>query len=433
MKVLVVGSGGREHALVKGILRNPAVTEVYALPGNGGIAKETKVTCVPGNAEDVAAVAAFAASVDDLALAVIGPDDPLALGLADEIRKLGIPCFGPSKAGAQLESSKIFAKEFMRRHGIPTADFAVFNSLDKALAYVEEASLPLVVKADGLAKGKGVTVARTREEAREAVRACLEQKVFGQSGERILIEECLEGPEVTVLAFCDGETLIPMVPSMDHKAACDGDKGPNTGGMGVIAPNPFYDAETAALCEERIFRPTLEGLRKDGLPYRGCLYFGLMLTKDGPKVIEYNSRFGDPEAQAVLPLLETDLLTILLATAEGRLRETQVRFSDKASCCVVLASQGYPGKLENQGVTLALPQDLPDVTLYHAGTKLEGGRLVVSGGRVLGITAVADTLEQAIAKAYEFLTECLFYKAQYRTDIGQKALTYLAGDKERKK
>lgn len=430
MKILVVGSGGREHALIKGILKNPAVTEIYALPGNGGIAKEPKVTCVPIGAEEVLAVAAFAGSVEGLELAVIGPDDPLAMGLADLLRKRGIPCFGPSMDGARLESSKVFAKEFMQRHNIPTARFSVFSSVEKALSLVKQAPLPLVVKADGLAKGKGVVVAKTRKTAMAAVLDSLENKVFGKSGERILIEECLEGPEVSVLAFCDGKTLIPMVSSMDHKAALNGDEGPNTGGMGVVAPNPFYDEKMAALCWDVIFKPTLEGLQKESISYQGCLYFGLMLTKDGPKVIEYNCRFGDPEAQAVLPLLQSDLLSVLMATAQGKLSEATVSFAKQASCCVVLASKGYPGKLENQGAVILVPEEKPGVIAYHAGTKLEKDGLTARGGRVLGITAVADTLEQAVSKAYAAVPDYLFYEAHYRTDIGKTALAYLTASRE---
>ena len=359
--------------------------------------------------------------------AVVTPDDPLCLGMADALEHIGVPVFGPSKAAAQIEGSKVFAKGLMRKYGIPTAACEVFDDFEAALAYVDAAPLPIVVKADGLALGKGVTVAQTREEARSAVRAAMCERVFGESGARLVIEEYLEGPEVSVLSFTDGHTLVPMVSSMDHKRALDGDLGPNTGGMGTVAPNPWYTPEIAAECMERIFLPTMRAMNAEGRTFRGCLYFGLMLTKDGPKVIEYNCRFGDPETQVVLPLLDTDLLEIMEATAAGRLAEVDIRWKPGSACCVILASGGYP-KAYKKGLPISgleengqLPGEPAEV--FHAGTKLESGRYYTNGGRVLGITATASSLEEAVSRAYAAADRISFEGLHRRGDIGARALS----------
>jgi len=350
----------------------------------------------------------------------VTPDDPLALGMVDALEAAGIPCFGPEKKAAVIESSKVFAKELMKKYGIPTARYEVFTDRDAALAYLETAPLPAVIKADGLALGKGVIIAQTQQEARDAIAAMMVDKKFGRSGERVVIEEFLTGPEVSVLSFTDGETVVPMVSSMDHKRALDGDEGPNTGGMGTVAPNPYYTADAAARCMEEIFLPTIRAMRAEGRTFRGCLYFGLMLTPDGPKVIEYNCRFGDPETQVVLPLMESDLLTVMQACRDGRLAETEVKFSDGAACCVVMASEGYPGAYE-KGYEITVD---PDVTarIYVAGAKLSGGRLLTGGGRVLGVVATAADLESAVAEAYRQVEKVHFDNAYYRRDIGRRAL-----------
>ncbi len=421
MKVLVIGGGGREHALITKLAESPDIDKLYCAPGNGGIAALAE--CVAIAATDVEKLAAWAQK-HEVEYVVVAPDDPLCLGLVDLLQEKGIPAFGPSKAAARIEGSKVFAKELMEQNHIPTAKCAVFDSMVGAMGYIAEGPVPLVVKADGLALGKGVIICHNRAEAAEAVRDMLEKKKFGASGSRVVIEEFLEGPEVSVLAFTDGETLVPMVSSMDHKRALDGDKGLNTGGMGVIAPNPYYTEEIAQQCMETIFLPTLRAMNAMGNPFKGCLYFGLMLTKDGPKVIEYNCRFGDPEAQAVLPLLQTDLFAILRHVTAGTLKDADVRFSSGASCCVVLASGGYPLAYEKGKSIrgLAAVKSLPDTWVFHAGTKKEGKQIVTSGGRVLGVTAVADTLPLAIARAYEAADKITFDGAHMRTDIGQKAL-----------
>ncbi len=417
MKILVVGSGGREHAIIKKLKENPEVTEVFAAPGNGGIAADA--ICLPIGATDIAGIVSFSKE-NSIDYAVVTPDDPLALGAVDALNAVGIPCFGPKANAAIIEGSKIFAKNLMKKYGIPTAAYEVFDSLEKALTYVKSAPLPMVVKADGLALGKGVIIAKTREEAIGAVRSMMEDKVFGVSGSRVVIEEFLEGPEVSVLSFTDGETLIPMVSSMDHKRALDGDQGLNTGGMGTIAPNPYYTEDVAEFCMEKIFVPTIRAMKAEGRPFRGCLYFGLMITKDGPKVIEYNCRFGDPETQVVLPLLKSDLLTIMQATTNGTLTEDLVKFSEEAACCVVLASKGYPEKYE-KGYEISLPEKL-DGQVYVAGAKLSGGKLTTSGGRVLGAVAVSKDLSGAIDKAYALVSKIHFDNAFYRRDIGARAL-----------
>ena len=418
MKLLVVGGGGREHVIIRKLKENPAVEKIWCLPGNGGIAADAE--CVPSiGVKDIDAIAAFAAA-HGIDYAVVSQDDPLALGAVDALNAVGVACFGPDKAAAEIESSKIFSKNLMHKYGIPTARYEVFTDADAALAYLETAPIPTVVKADGLALGKGVVIAMTRGEARDAVQHMMRDRQFGASGERIVIEEFLEGPEVSVLSFTDGETVVPMVSSMDHKRAGDGDTGLNTGGMGTVAPNPYYTKEIAERCMREIFLPTVAAMNAEGRPFRGCLYFGLMLTPDGPKVIEYNCRFGDPETQVVLPLLETDLLTVMQATTNGTLAETQVRFSKKHACCVVMASDGYPTHYE-RGFAIEIPAAvLPHV--YVAGAAQKDGALVTSGGRVLGVTAVADTLSDAIRGAYARVGTIHFENAFYRHDIGARAM-----------
>lgn len=417
MKLLVVGGGGREHAIIKKLKENPTVGTIYALPGNGGIAADA--VCVPIAATDIDAICDFAAE-NGVDYAVVAPDDPLAAGCVDALTARGVPCFGPTKAAAEIESSKVFAKNLMRKYGIPTADYRVFTSAAEAEAYLASAPLPTVIKADGLALGKGVVIAETREAAMDAVRGMMEDKKFGASGETIVVEEFLTGPEVSVLAFTDGETLCPMVSSMDHKRALDGDRGPNTGGMGAVAPNPYYTPAIAAECMEKIFLPTIRAMRAEGRPFRGCLYFGLMLTPRGPKVIEYNCRFGDPETQAVLPLLESDLLTVMRAVTDGTLDKTPVRWRAGCSCCVVLASEGYPQHYET-GFPIAVPDDLP-AEVFVAGAKERDGALYTAGGRVLGCTCVARSLREAVDGAYRAAARISFENVYYRHDIGAKAL-----------
>ncbi len=424
MKIMVIGGGGREHAIVKKLKENPAVDTIYCLPGNGGIAADA--VCVPEiGAKDIPAQVEFA-KTHGVEYAVVAPDDPLALGAVDALSAAGVPCFGPSAKAAEIESSKVFAKELMKKYGIPTAQYAVFSDMAEALAYLDGHDAPIVVKADGLALGKGVTVAQTREEAKSAVRAMMEDRVFGASGSRVVIEECLTGPEVSVLCFTDGETVAPMVSSMDHKRAGDGDRGPNTGGMGAVAPNPYYTPEIARTCMETIFLPTVRAMRAEGRTFRGCLYFGLMLTPDGPKVIEYNCRFGDPETQAVLPLLKSDLLTVMQAVTNGTLAQTPVEFSNGASCCVVLASDGYP-KTYQTGFPISVSDEAaPHV--FFAGARQADGQLVTAGGRVLGVTAVSGSLSGAVREAYRLAGQIGFANKYCRGDIGRKALAALEDD-----
>ena len=417
MDVLVVGGGGREHALIRKIKENPRVRTLYALPGNGGIAQDA--VCVPIAATDIDAMVAFARE-KAIDFAVVAPDDPLALGAVDALHAAGIRCFGPEKAAARIESSKSFAKALMRAHHIPTAAWAVFDREEDALAHVRAGRFPVVIKADGLALGKGVVIAQDLGEAENALRAMMREGAFGRSGRRVVVEEFLTGPEVSVLAFTDGNTVRPMVASMDHKRALDGDQGPNTGGMGVIAPNPFYTPDIAERCMREIFEPTARALREMGCPFKGCLYFGLMLTADGPKVIEYNCRFGDPEAQAVLALLQSDLLTILEAVEDERLAEAEVRFSRDASCCVMIVSGGYPGAYA-KGVPVHIDPLPEDVCLLHSGTAEKDGGLVTAGGRVLGVVATAPTLSQAVRRAYDAAPCVRFDGAFYRRDIGRRA------------
>ncbi len=418
MNILLVGSGGREHAILQKLRENPEVETVYVLPGNGGMAGEG--TCVDIAAKDVPSIVDFA-KTHPVDFAVVAPDDPLVLGAVDALNAVGIPCFGPTQKAAMIEGSKVFAKQLMKKYGIPTARYEVFTDLKAALQYVETCPIPTVVKADGLALGKGVIIAQTRQEARDALRSMMEDKVFGQAGSQVVIEEFLTGPEVSVLSFTDGETLVPMVSSMDHKRALDGDRGLNTGGMGTVAPNPYYTPEIAQTCMDTIFLPTIRAMKAEGRPFRGCLYFGLMLTADGPKVIEYNCRFGDPETQVVLPLLESDLLTIMKATAEGKLAESEVKWRDGNACCVVLASRGYPTKYE-KGFSLTLPKTKENEYIYVAGAAMEDGVLKTNGGRVVGAAVVADTLESAIAGAYDLAGRIHFDNAYCRSDIGQRAL-----------
>ena len=422
MKVMVIGGGGREHAIVKKLKQNPVVTELYCLPGNGGIAGDA--VCVPIAATDLEGIDAFAKE-RQIDYAVVTPDDPLALGAVDLLEAAGVPCFGPRKNAAVIEASKVFAKELMKRYGIPTARYEHFDDMEAALHYLQTAPMPAVVKADGLALGKGVIIAQTLREAEEAVRAMMEGKRFGKSGERIVIEEYLEGPEISVLSFTDGETLIPMVSSMDHKRAGEEDTGLNTGGMGTVAPNPFYTPEVAERCMREIFLPTIRAMAAEGRPFKGCLYFGLMLTKEGPKVIEYNCRFGDPETQVVLPLLKTDLLTVMQAVTAGRLADCPVEFSTDAAACVIMASKGYPGSYE-KGYPITIPADL-NAEVYVAGAREQNGQLLTSGGRVLGVTAVAPSLPEALNKAYVAAARIHFENAYYRRDIGKRALAAQEG------
>ncbi|HIR63654.1 MAG TPA: phosphoribosylamine--glycine ligase [Candidatus Faecousia faecigallinarum] len=420
MHILVVGGGGREHAIIKKLRENPAVTEIYALPGNGGMAGQAK--CVPIAATDIDGIVEFART-HPVDYAVVTPDDPLVLGCVDRLNAIGIPCFGPKQNAAMLEGSKAFAKGLMKKYGIPTANYQVFTRLDEALAYLETAPMPTVVKADGLALGKGVLICATRAEAEQAVTDMMVNAKFGASGATVVIEEFLEGPEVSVLAFTDGKTVKPMVSSMDHKRAGDGDTGLNTGGMGTVAPNPYYTPEIAQQCMAEIFLPTIRAMAAEGRPFSGCLYFGLMLTKTGPKVIEYNCRFGDPETQVVLPLLKSDLLTVMQATTNGTLAETPVEFSDQWACCVITASAGYPEHYA-KGFPITMTAEAAAHTDV-AGAKLADGRLVTAGGRVTGTTAVAGTLAGAIREAYRLANQVEFANAYRRRDIGQRALQAL--------
>ena len=417
MKILVVGGGGREHAIIKKIKENESVEKIYALPGNGGIARDAE--CVNIGAKDIENIVAFAVE-NKIDYAVVAPDDPLVLGCVDALEAKGIPCFGPRANAAIIEGSKVFSKELMKKYGIPTAACEVFDNVDSALEYIATAPIPTVIKADGLALGKGVIIAFTREEAVDAVKSMMCDKAFGKSGDRIVVEEFLEGPEVSVLSFTDGKTVVPMISSMDHKRIGEGDTGLNTGGMGTVAPNPYYTEKVADECMEKIFLPTINAMNAEGRTFKGCLYFGLMLTKDGPKVIEYNCRFGDPETQVVLPLLESDLLTVMQAVTNETLSETEVKFSNSNACCVIMASKGYPESYEK-----GYPIEIPEETLknvYVAGGALKDGTLVTSGGRVLGVTAIAKTLPEAIDASYKLVNTIKFENSYIRRDIGARAL-----------
>ena len=420
MKLLVVGGGGREHTIIRSLKKNAAVEVIYAAPGNGGIAADA--VCTGICATDIDKIVAFAVE-KAIDYAVVAPDDPLVLGCVDALNEKGIPCFGPKANAAIIEGSKVFSKNLMKKYGIPTASYEVFTEMDAALKYLETAPIPTVIKADGLALGKGVIIAMTREEAMDAVRSMMADKVFGKSGDQIVIEEFLTGPEVSVLAFTDGNCVKPMVSSMDHKRVGDNDTGLNTGGMGTVAPNPYYTDAIAQECMETIFLPTINAMNAEGRTFKGCLYFGLMLTPNGPKVIEYNCRFGDPETQVVLPLLESDLLTIMQATTNGTLAETEVKFADKHACCVILASNGYPSSYK-KGFEITMTEEAAAHT-YVAGGKLEGDKLVTSGGRVTGTTAIADSLEDAIKEAYRISDGVKFEGAYRRSDIGRRALQAL--------
>ena len=417
MKILVVGGGGREHAIIRSLKKNPAVETIFALPGNGGIAADA--TCVAISATDVDAITAFAVE-NAIDYAVVAPDDPLVLGCVDALEAKGIPCFGPNKAAAIIEGSKAFSKDLMKKYGIPTAAYEIFTDLQAALAYLETAPIPTVIKADGLALGKGVIIAQTRQEALDAVTDMMAGAKFGKSGSTVVIEEFLTGPEVSVLAFTDGRCVKPMVSSMDHKRAGDGDTGLNTGGMGTVAPNPYYTDAMAVRCMDEIFLPTIAAMNAEGRTFQGCLYFGLMLTPNGPKVIEYNCRFGDPETQVVLPLLESDLLTVMQACTNGKLEHTPVLFTRKHACCVITAAAGYPESYPKGMPITFTPEAL--AATFVAGAKLEDGRLVTAGGRVTGTTAIADSLEEAIREAYRLADGVVFDHAYRRSDIGQRAL-----------
>ena len=416
MKIMVVGGGGREHAIIKKIKENKDVTEIFAVPGNGGMAKDA--TLVNIGAKEIDKIVAFAVE-NKIDYAVVAPDDPLVLGCVDALGAVGIPAFGPKANAAIIEGSKVFSKNLMKKYGIPTATYEVFEDAELALEYVKSCPIPTVVKADGLALGKGVIIAMDRETAVDAVKSIMMDKKFGASGNQIVIEEFLTGPEVSVLAFTDGKTLIPMVSSMDHKRALDNDEGLNTGGMGTIAPNPYYTKEIADECMKTIFLPTVSAMNNEGREFRGCLYFGLMLTPNGPKVIEYNCRFGDPETQVVLPLLESDLLEVMMATTNQNLDKCEVKFANKSACCVIMASGGYPEGYES-GFEITMADEVYD-SVFVAGAKLDGEKLLTAGGRVLGVTAVADDLVSAINSAYSKVEKVNFNKAHYRHDIGARA------------
>lgn len=427
MKMIVVGGGGREHAIIRKLRENSSITEIFAMPGNAGIANDA--VCTGIKATDIEGIVDFAVK-NEIEFAVVAPDDPLALGAVDALHAKGIACFGPDAKAAQIESSKAFAKNLMKKYGIPTAEFEVFDNCDAAIEYVRKAKCPLVVKADGLALGKGVLICTDHAEAEDAVRSMMLDGAFGKSGSTVVVEEFLEGPEVSVLAFTDGETVKPMISSMDHKRANDHDEGLNTGGMGTIAPNPYYTQDVADRCMKEIFVPTIRAMKAEGRPFKGCLYFGLMITKDGPKVIEYNCRFGDPETQVVLPLLRSDLLTVMQAVENGNLAETDVVFSNQSACCVMLASGGYPEKYE-KGKVIDLGKAPEMAEVFHSGTgRNADGELVTAGGRVLGISCVRDTLPEAISAAYDAAAEVHFEKLHMRRDIGARALAALNNTEE---
>ena len=419
MKVLVIGGGGREHAVCKKLSESKDVTQILCAPGNAGIAQVAR--CIPEvKATDVEGIVALAKK-EKVDFVCVTPDDPLALGCVDRLEEEGIPAFGPTAYAAQMEASKIFSKNLMRKYGIPTAKCEIFTEMDKALAYLDTQEAPIVVKADGLALGKGVVVAATIEEAKNAVIEMMEGGKFGRSGARVLIEECMVGREVTVLCFCDGKTIRPMPASQDHKRVFDGDKGLNTGGMGAFAPSPLYTEEIAERTEKEILIPTLNAMNSEGFTFKGVLYVGLMLTKDGPKVVEYNARFGDPETQVVLPLLESDLFAIMRAVREGRLAETDIRWKKESAACIVLASGGYPEKYESGKLISGLEDaEAAGATVYHAGTKKTDAGYVTAGGRVLGVTALGDTLADAVHSAYAAAEKIHFEGAHMRRDIGSR-------------
>ena len=417
MKVAVIGSGGREHAIVKKLKESKGVDKLYAIPGNGGMTMDAE--CVAIGVNETEKIVDFV-KTNDINYVVVTPDNQLVDGMVDALAEIGVKCFGPDKKAAIIEGSKVFSKNLMKKYGIPTASYEVFTNPEDALEYVKTAPLPTVIKADGLALGKGVIIAETREAAEKAIESIMEDKIFGESGANIVIEEFMTGPEASVLAFCDGKTLIPMVSAMDHKRAKDNDKGLNTGGMGTVAPNPYYTDKVAQECIDKIFMPTIRAMEAEGRPFKGCLFFGLMITADGPKVIEYNCRFGDPETQVVIPLLDSDLLEIMMACTDGTLAEKEVKFKDSAACCVVLASNGYPEKYES-GFPITVDKEV-DGKLYYAGAKLKEGKVVTAGGRVMGVVALADDLKSAIAKAYKETDKISFENKYKRNDIGARAL-----------
>lgn len=418
MKILMVGGGGREHALIKALKKSSEKPEIICAPGNGGISRDAK--CFPVSVDDIDGMIALA-KAEKVGMAVVAPDDPLAAGMVDRFEEAGIPAFGPSAAAARIEASKVFSKDLMEKYSIPTAGYKVFDNAGDALDYIKKQDkYPAVIKADGLALGKGVIIAESYEEAETAVKTIMTDKIFGASGNRVVVEEFITGPEVSVLSFTDGKTLVPMVSSMDHKRVFDGNLGPNTGGMGTISPNPFYDDAMAERCMNEIFLPTVRAMQKEGCPFKGCLYFGLMLTKDGPKVIEYNARFGDPETQVVLPRLETDLLEIMTAVIEERLDEIEITWSEKAAACVVMASGGYPGSYKKGIVINGLDSmgQVDGAVIYHAGTAYKDGEFLTAGGRVLGVTALGDNLDGALDNAYNAVGRINFDGAHFRKDIG---------------
>lgn len=419
MKILMVGGGGREHALIKKLKESRYAPEIICAPGNGGIACDAR--CFDVSAEDISGMVKLAKR-ENVDLVFVAPDNPLADGMVDELEAEGIRAFGPTKAAAQIEASKVFAKNLMKKYGIPTAGYEVFDNPQAALEYIKSKNeFPTVIKADGLAFGKGVIIAQSMSEAETAISSLMEDKIFGESGSRIVIEQYITGPEVSVLAFCDGKTVKPMVSSMDFKRVFDGNIGPNTGGMGTISPNPYYTDEIAEICMEKIFAPTVRAMAEEGRPFKGCLYFGLMLTDDGPKVIEYNSRFGDPETQVVMPRLKTDLVDIINAVIDEKLDEIDIEWDNGAAACVVLASGGYPGKFEKGMIIKGLDKSggAEGVTVYHAGTKLSDGRFLTSSGRVLGITVTATTVDEALEIAYAHIGKISFNGMHFRTDIGK--------------
>ncbi len=417
MKVMVVGGGGRENAIIKALKKSNEIDKLYALPGNGGIAMDCE--CVNIGAKDIDGIVEFA-KTNGIDYAVVAPDDPLVLGCVDAINKIGVECFGPNAAAAIIEGSKVFSKNLMKKYAIPTAAYETFDDIDSTLKYLDTVSAPIVVKADGLALGKGVIIAETIDAAKDAVKSMMTDKVFGESGSHVVIEEFLEGPEVSVLAFTDGSTLVPMISSMDHKRAGDNDTGLNTGGMGAVAPNPYYTKEIADECMEKIFMPTIRAMKKEGREFRGCLYFGLMITSKGPKVIEYNCRFGDPETQVVLPLLESDLFTVMRAVSAGKLDTVEVKFADKSACALVLASKGYPEKYET-GFEITGYNDV-NSEVYFAGAKPKDGKIVTSGGRVLAVSSIGDTLKEAVDASYREAEKISFENKYFRHDIGARAL-----------
>ena len=421
MKILVVGGGGREHTIIRKLKESPKVDKIYAAPGNGGISRDAE--CVNIGVMDKQGIISFAKE-NQIDLVFVAPDDPLADGMVDALTANDIRAFGPRGEAAIIESSKVFSKNLMKKYNIPTAEYEVFSDPAKAITYIEnKGKYPVVIKADGLALGKGVIIAKDHDEAIAAVKEIMEDKKFGDSGNNVVVEEFLTGPEVSVLSFTDGNVVVPMVSSMDHKRAGDNDTGLNTGGMGTVAPNPYYTPEIAEECMEKIFLPTIHAMKEEGRVFKGCLYFGLMLTEDGPKVIEYNCRFGDPETQVVLPLLESDLLDIMMAVTEERLADMEIKFANKSACCVIMASKGYPESYE-KGFEITIPEELWE-KVYVAGAKLEGGKLLTNGGRVLGVTETSHTLAEAVHKAYKDVEKIHFDNEYYRKDIGRRALNGL--------